>query len=100
MTENFAARRCPADSPRHDRRAKGKLYLHGWLSDGRRKSMQALGEARKAVETIRAAESTSDNSKARRDRDQCERWAFLVEDVFFLLSRAAHDDPGTTEHFV
>lgn len=66
---------------------------------------EALGEARKTVEAIRAAESTSDTvrqagSKARRDRDQRERWAFLVEDVFSLLSGAAHDDPGTTEHFV
>jgi hypothetical protein len=66
---------------------------------------EALGEARKAVEAIRAAEGTLDavrqaRSKHPRDRDQRERWAFLVEDIFSLLSGAAHDDPGTTEHFV
>jgi hypothetical protein len=66
---------------------------------------EALGEARKAVEAIRAEDGTSDTvrqarSKTPRDRDQRERWAFLVEDIFSLLSGAAHDDPGTTEHFV
>ncbi|MCK2238237.1 MULTISPECIES: hypothetical protein [unclassified Crossiella] len=66
---------------------------------------EALGETRKAVEAIRAADGTPDTvrqarSKSPRDRDQRERWAFLVEDIFSLLSGAAHDDPGTTEHFV
>lgn len=75
-----------------------ELIRHNQVED-------ALGEARKAVEAVRAAESTSDTvrqagSKARRDRDQRERWAFLVEDVFSLLSGAAHDDPDTTEYFV
>lgn len=66
---------------------------------------EALGETRKALEAIRAAECTPHTvqqarAKAPRDRDQRERWAFFVEDVFSLLSGAAHDDPGTTEHFV
>ena len=66
---------------------------------------EALGEARKAVEAIRVAEGTLDTvrqagSKHPRDRDQRERWAYFVEDAFSLLSGAAHDDPGTTEHFV
>ncbi|WP_208720294.1 hypothetical protein [Amycolatopsis circi] len=66
---------------------------------------EALGETRKAVEAIRAADGTpatvrQARSKSPRDRDQRERWAFLVEDIFSLLSGAAHDDPGTTEHFV
>jgi hypothetical protein len=33
------------------------------------------------------------------ERDQPERWALMVEDLFSLLSGASHDDPGTTEFF-
>ncbi|WP_146175050.1 hypothetical protein [Umezawaea tangerina] len=66
---------------------------------------EALGETRKVIEAIRAADGTLDiarqaRPKPPRDRDQRERWAFLAEDLFSLLSGAAHDDPGTTEHFV
>jgi hypothetical protein len=65
---------------------------------------QVLSEVRKALEPIRRAEATQKivqqaKNKAPRDRDQHERWAFFIEDTFSLLSGAAHDDAGTTEHF-
>jgi hypothetical protein len=65
---------------------------------------EALGETRKAIEAIRAAAGTltiaqTARPKPSKERDQQERWAIMVEDVFGLLSGAAHDDPETTEHF-
>jgi len=65
---------------------------------------EALAEARKALEFVRKAEGTlkiaqQAKDKTPRDRDLRERWAYLVEDIFSLLSGAAHDDQGTTEHF-
>lgn len=65
---------------------------------------EALAEARKALEFVRKAEGTLNiaqqaKDKTPRDRDLRERWAYLVEDIFSLLSGAAHDDQGTTEHF-
>ncbi|WP_143271416.1 hypothetical protein [Amycolatopsis echigonensis] len=66
---------------------------------------EALAETRKALEFVRKAGGTLQivqqaRSKSPRDRDLPERWAFLVEDTFSLLSGAAHDDQGTTEHFM
>lgn len=65
---------------------------------------EALVEARKALEFVRKAGGTlkivqQAKDKSPRDRDLRERWAHLVEDIFSLLSGAAHDDQGTTEHF-
>lgn len=65
---------------------------------------EALGEARKAVEAVRAAYKTSNlaaaaKDKPRKERDKDERWALLVEDLFGLVSGAAHDDPDLSEHF-
>lgn len=65
---------------------------------------EALAEARKALEFVRKVGGTVQivqqaTAKKPRDRDLRERWAYLVEDVFSLLSGAAHDDQGTTEHF-
>ena len=65
---------------------------------------EALSEARKALEFVRTAEGTRQivqqaAGKSSRARDLRERWAYLVEDTFSLLSGAAHDDRGTTEHF-
>ncbi len=65
---------------------------------------EALAEARKALEFVRKAEGTLQiaqqaKGKSPHDRDLRERWASLVEDTFSLLSGAAHDDQGTTEHF-
>lgn len=65
---------------------------------------EALAEARKALEIVRDGEDTQNiaqqaRDKKPRDRDLRERWALLVEDIFSLLSGAAHDDQDTTEHF-
>jgi predicted pyridoxine 5'-phosphate oxidase superfamily flavin-nucleotide-binding protein len=65
---------------------------------------EALAEARKTLEFVRKAGGTAQivqqaAAKKPRDRDLRERWAYLVEDIFSLLSGAAHDDQGTTEHF-
>jgi hypothetical protein len=59
----------------------------------------ALGEARKALEPVRAAMRTAyQSAKAKTDARQRsleERFAMMVEDLFSLLSGAAHDDPVT-----
>ncbi|WP_328647144.1 hypothetical protein OHS58_03790 [Amycolatopsis sp. NBC_00348] len=65
---------------------------------------EALAEARKALEFVRKTGGTLQivqqaKGKNPRDRDLRERWAYFVEDTFSLLSGAAHDDQGTTEHF-
>jgi hypothetical protein len=65
---------------------------------------EALGEVRKAVEAVRTAYKTASlaavaNNKPRKERDKNERWALLVEDLFGLVSGAAHDDPNLSEHF-
>ena len=65
---------------------------------------EALGEARKAIEPVREAyktRATADTARGKpaKERDKDERWALLVEDLFALVSGAAHDDPGITEHF-
>ncbi|WP_306209550.1 hypothetical protein [Actinoplanes sp. RD1] len=61
----------------------------------------ALGEARKALEPVRAAMRTVYQSgKAKTDAHQRlldERFAMMVEDLFSLLSGAAHDDPVTQD---
>jgi hypothetical protein len=65
---------------------------------------QALGETRKAVESVRAACQTRKlaaiaEKKDLRQRTKDERWALYVEDIFSLLSGAVHDDADVTEHF-
>lgn len=61
----------------------------------------ALGEARKALEPVRSSMRTAYLSgRAKTDprqRDLDERFAMLAEDVFALLSGAAHDDPVTED---
>nr|WP_147252762.1 hypothetical protein [Micromonospora provocatoris] len=83
----------------------------GLLGEG--KIEEALGEARKALEVARAWYGTAKTvreweKKAKEAREQGaspdprkrtldERWAFQVEDLFSLLSGAAHDDDVTKE---
>lgn len=78
---------------------------------GEGKVEEALGEARKALEVARAWYGTAKTvrdweRRAREMREQGEspdprkrtleeRWAFQIEDLFSLLSGAAHDDDVT-----
>jgi hypothetical protein len=66
---------------------------------------EAVNKARLAIEAVRraygtgAAASRARKKESKYDRDKEERWALVVEDLFDLLSGAAHDDPNVTEHF-
>jgi hypothetical protein len=61
----------------------------------------ALGEARKALEPVRLSTRTAFRSaRAKTDphqRNLDERFAMLTEEIFSLLSGAAHDDPVTKD---
>jgi hypothetical protein len=62
----------------------------------------AIGQARKALEPIRAAYGTQKVfgdavKKNPRQRSLAERWAVMVEDLFSTMSGASHNDDVTKE---
>lgn len=89
--------------PRFNAAAKRLIDVRDHIREGQYE--EAVKNDRAALEPVRAAHCSSallKNARAKanpKQRDQAERWAVLIDDLYSLLSGAVHDDAGVTENF-